>query len=102
MAHGEDAWWDALVTAVATVGRVTDRHPHGLVVEVDRDDGPPQVVELDITPEEWEEMNAISWGVVAVAAEHVRQLVLSQPRAHRYLSYADYRLEPSDTDWVSG
>lgn len=102
MSPNEDAWWDALVDALATVGRVTPREPHGLVVEIEREGEPPQTVELDITPQEWEDMNAMSWGIVTVAAEHVRQLVLRQPREYRYLSYANYRLDPAHTDWVRG
>jgi ribosomal protein L16 Arg81 hydroxylase len=94
----KDEWWNVLIDALSTVGHVEDRVPRGLVVTVDRADG-RQVVEIDITPKEWEEFNAMSWGVISVAADHVREQVAALPRSFRVLTYVNYKLEPSNSDW---
>ncbi|MGF9761129.1 hypothetical protein AAII07_38670 [Microvirga sp. 0TCS3.31] len=99
MERGVDAWWDHLVDVLATIGEVTDRDPRGLTVVLVREDGSTQVVEIDITPREWDDMTSIGGWHMASGAQHVRQLVLDQPRAFRHLSYGHYVLTPANTDW---
>jgi|SRR6478736_4486782 len=99
MERGVDTWWDHLMNVLATVGDVSQRNPHGLTVVRSSEDGSTQVVEIDMTPREWDEMTSIGGWHMESGARHVRQLVLDQPRALRYLSYGDYRLTPADTDW---
>lgn len=99
MERGTDAWWDHLVDVLATIGAVSERRPRGLTVVLDRDGGGPQVVEIDMTRREWDDLIAIGGWQPESAAAHVRQLVLDQPRECRYLGYADYVLTPTTTDW---
>lgn len=99
MERGVDTWWDHLVDVLATLGEVTDRDPRGLTVMLERDDGSTQVVEIDMTPGEWDDMTCIGGWHRDSGAQHVRQLVLDQPREYRYLAYGHYRLAPAITDW---
>ena len=43
------------------------------------------VVEIVITQDEWDDLVSTMWGDVEAAAEHVRDLMLNQPRDQRYL-----------------
>ena len=52
-----------------------------------------------MTPREWEDMTGIGGWHMESGAQHVRQLVLDQPRAFRYLTYGDYVLTAATTDW---
>jgi hypothetical protein len=102
MERGIDTWWDHLVDTLATIGDVTDRDPRGLTVVLDREDGSTQIVEIDMTPSEWDDMCSIGGWHMDSGAEHVRQVVLDQPRDSPYLVYALYMLTPRDTDWERG
>lgn len=102
MERGIDTWWDHLVEVLATVGDVTARDPRGLTVVLDREDGHPQVVEVDMTPGEWDAMCGVGGWHMDSGAQHVRQLVLDQPRDCRFLVYAEYVLTPRDTCWERG
>ena len=99
MERGADTWWDHLVEVLATIGDVTDRDPRGLTVVLCRDDGSTQVVEIDMTPSEWDDMTGIGGWHMDAGAQHVRQLVLNQPRALRYLTVGNDVLTPATTDW---
>ncbi|WP_416955151.1 hypothetical protein ACNKF0_01325 [Nocardioides sp. T5] len=99
MERGVDPRWDHLVDILSTIGEVTDRVPRGLTVVLSRDDGSDQVVEVDMTPEEWDDMCSIGGWHMESGAAHVRQLVVDQPRACRYLTYANYVLRPAESDW---
>lgn len=94
--------WDHLVDVLATIGEVAERYPRGLTVAVNRDDGSTQVVDIDMTPGEWEDMCSIGGWHVDAGAQHVRHLVLNQPPAPRYLTYAHYMLTPTVEDWERG
>ena len=102
MERGIDTWWDHLVSVLRTIGDVTDRDPRGLTVVLDRGDGETQVVEVDMTPSEWDDMCGVGGWHMDSGAQHVKQLVLAQPRGSRYLVYAHYVLAPRDTDWERG
>lgn len=91
-----DPWWTQLVDVLATVGVVEERDPHGLVVSLRRTGGTSPVVAVVMTPAEWEDLVAISWGSVELAAQHVRELVLAQPPDQGFLVYSCYVLEPCD------
>jgi len=99
MERGVDTGWVHLEGVLATIGDVTGRHPLGLTVILRGDDGSTQVVEIDMTPDEWDDMTGIGGWHLDAAAQHVRQLVLNQPRAFRYLSYGNYVLTPATIDW---
>ena len=99
METGVDTGWGHLCDVLATVGDVTDRDPRGLTVVLGRDDGSTQVVEIDMTPGEWDDMTGIGGWHMDAGAQHVRQLVLNQPRTVRYLTYGHYALTPATTDW---
>jgi hypothetical protein len=96
--RGVDTWWDHLVDVLATIGEVTDRDPRGLTVSLEREDGCTQVVEIDMTPGEWDDMTSIGGWHRDAGAQHVRQLVLDQPREYRYLTYGHNVLTPAITD----
>lgn len=104
MERGVDTWWDHLVDVLATIGEVTDRDPRGLTVVLNREEGSTQVVEIDMTPGEWEDMTGIGGWHMDSGAQHVRQLVLDQPRSLGYLTYVDYMLIPATIarhgDWT--
>ena len=97
MEPGVDTWWEHLVDVLATLGDVSGRAPSGLTVVVDRGDGGTQVVELVMTPSEWDDMCSIGGWHMDAGAQHVRQCVLDQPRDKRYLVYQLYDLVPCDT-----
>lgn len=94
MERGVDTWWDHLVDVPATIGEVTDRDPRGLTV-LAKEDGSTQVVEIDMTPGEWDDTCSIGGWHMDSGAQHVRQLVLEQSRAFGYLTYVDYMLTPA-------
>lgn len=96
MERGVDTWWDHLVDVLATIGEVTDRDPDGLTVVLKRKDGSTQVVEVAMTPSEWDDMCSIGGWHMDAGAQHVRQLVLDQSRDKRYLVYDLYNLVPCD------
>ncbi|WP_457192431.1 hypothetical protein [Nocardioides sp. P5_E3] len=96
MERGIDTWWDHLLDVLGTVGEVSDRDPHGLTVVLSRGDGPPQVVEIVMTPHEWSGFTGIGGWSMSAGAQHVRQQVLDQPRDTRYLVYGLYNLRPCD------
>lgn len=52
-----------------------------------------------MTPGEWDDMTCIGGWHMDAGAQHVRQLVLDQPREYRYLAYGHYMLAPAITDW---
>lgn len=91
-----DPWWTALVETLGSSGVVKERDPHGLVVDAHKADRTSTVVEIVMTPDEWDDLVSIMWGSVELAAEHVRELVLAQPSDQRYLVYNLYRLVPCD------
>ena len=97
MERGVDTWWDRLLDVLSTVGDVSDRVPYGLTVMLSREVGSPQVVEMVMTPREWNDMTGIGGWSMAAGAQHVRQLVLDQPRDKRYLVYGLYMLWPCDS-----
>lgn len=97
--RGSDPWWDHLVDVLATVGEVTERKPRGVTVVLTREDGSTQVVDVDMSPGEWDDMCSIHGWHLDAAAQRVRALVLEQPRALRVLTYAHYALTPASTDW---
>jgi len=97
MDAGVDSWWNALVSVLNSSAVVTERQPCGLVVSADRDDGPAMVVEVVMTEDEWDDLVSIHWAHVEPAAQHVRDLVIGQPRNQRYLVYSQYELVPSAT-----
>ena len=89
------SWWSALVDVLGSLGDVSGREPVGLVVSTRRGDVTRRRIEIVMTEDEWDSMVSIMWGEVEEAAQHVRQLVLQQPRDKRYLVYSQYMLEPS-------
>ena len=89
-----DPWWIVLVNVLGSVGMVEERDPYGLTVSAQTADGTSTVVEIVMTPEEWDDVVSISWGVVASAAHHVRGQILNQPPDQRYLVYDCYQLLP--------
>jgi hypothetical protein len=91
-----DPWWTVLVDVLSAVALVKERDPHGLVVSAQRADGTPVVVEIVMSPQEWNDLVSIPWGVVETAARHVRDLVLDQPQNQRYLVYDCHMLCPCD------
>jgi hypothetical protein len=95
MPQGIDTWWEHLVDALATVGDVTERDPHGLMVLLGRNDI-SMALEIVMTHDEWDDLVSIMWGDVEPAAQHVRELVLNQPRDQHYLVYSQYNLLPGD------
>ncbi|GAA5123118.1 hypothetical protein GCM10023339_42480 [Alloalcanivorax gelatiniphagus] len=99
MARGVDAIWDHLVDVLATIGEVSERRPRGLTVVLTREDGSTQVVDVDMTPREWDDLASIGGWHVNAGAQRVRQLVEDQPVACRYLTFSDYTLVPATTDW---
>lgn len=92
-----DPWWGRLVSSLASLGEVSQRDPHGLVVAADLGDEITIELEIIMTADEWDDLVSISWGDIDSAAQHVRQLVLGQPRDQRYLVYSYYMLVPSKT-----
>ena len=92
-----DPWWEVLLSVLSSCGEVGELEPHGLVVTVDRNDGTTTVVEIVMTPEEWDDLVSISWGACEPAARHVYQLVMDQPRDSRYLVYSQYQMVQSHT-----
>lgn len=87
--------WSVLVDVLGSLGDVAGREPVGLVVSTRRGDVTRRRIEIVMTEDEWDDMVSIMWGEVEGAAQHVRQLVLQQPRDKRYLVYSQYMLEPS-------
>lgn len=55
------------------------------------------VVEIVMTQDEWDDLVSTMWGDVEAAAEHVRDLVLNQPRDQRYLVYSQCNVMPGDS-----
>ena len=96
MRFEDDLWWTELVDALGSIAQVEDREPNGLVVTA-QSPGTPRVVEIVMTPDEWDDLVGMMWGAPEAAAQHVRQLVLDQPRDQRYLVYSLYQLEPCGT-----
>jgi hypothetical protein len=96
MERGIDTWWDHLLDVLGTVGEVSDRDPDGLTVVLSRRDGLTQVVEIVMTPREWNDMTGIGGWSMSAGAKHVRQQVLDQPRDKRFLVYGLYLLTPCD------
>lgn len=92
-----DTWWNHLLDVLGTIGDVTDRDPRGLTVVLGPGDGSTQVVEMVMTPDEWDDMTGIGGWSMAAGAQHVRQCVLDQPRDKRYLVYSLYNLVPCDS-----
>lgn len=92
-----DLWWTELVDVLGSLGMVEERAPYGLVVTTQHGDGSSTVVEIVMTPEEWDELVSIPWGELEAAAQHVRELVWIQPPGQRYLVYDTYDLSPCDT-----
>ena len=90
--RGVDTWWDHLVDVLATVGTVTERDPDGLSVVLATGDGSTRVVEVVMTPDEWDDMCSIGGWNRDSGAQHVRRLVLEQPPDKPYLVYNLYRL----------
>lgn len=97
MERGVDTWWDHLLDVLSKVGEVSDRDPHGLTIVLRREGPPTQVVEIVMTPREWNDMTGIGGWSMSAGAEHVRQLVLDQPSDKRYLVYGLYMLRPCET-----
>ena len=95
-------WWDHLIDVLATIGEVTERDPRGLTVVLTRGDGSAQIVDVDMSPSEWDDMCCIHGWHLEAGAQSVRDLVLDQPRAFRFLTYAHYSLTPARTDWERG
>ena len=99
--HGfRDDAWDELVTGLASFAEVSPREPHGLVVSRPRKDASRAVVEIVMTPDEWDDLVSISWGRLDSAVQHVRQFVLDQHKDLRYLVYEQYRLVRSRTSSI--
>lgn len=96
MERGVDTWWDHLVDVLATVGSVTERAPDGLSVVLTTGDGSTRVVEVVMTPDEWDDMCSVGGWHRDSGAQHVRRLVLEQPPGKPYLVYNLYRLVPLD------
>ena len=97
MRFDDDPLWRELVGALGSIGQVEDREPSGLVVTARYVGSTPTVVEVVMTPDEWDDLVSIPWGqAVEAAAQHVRQLVLDQPREQRFLVYGQYELVPCD------
>lgn len=96
MERGIDTWWNHLVDVLATIGEVTERDAGGLTVVLDGRHGSTHVVEIAMTPSEWDDMCSVGGWYMDSGAQHVRQLVLDQPRDKRYLVYNQYRLVPWD------
>ena len=88
------SWWSVLVDVLGSLGDVAGSEPVGLVVSTRRGDVTRRRIEVVMTEDEWDDMVSIMWGEVEGAAQHVRQLVLQQPRDKRYLVYSQYMLEP--------
>lgn len=97
MGRSDASGWNALVSMLSSFATVTQRDPHGLVVQARRSDGSHLYVEIVMTPEEWTELVHIPIGDLDSALEFVRDHVLEQPRDQRYLVYTTYDLEPQDT-----
>lgn len=97
MERGVDTWWDHLLVVLATIGEVSDRDPRGLTVVLGRGDGSNQVVEIVMTPPEWDDTTGIGGWHMDAGAQHVRQLVLDQPRDKGYLVYSLYNLVPCES-----
>jgi hypothetical protein len=93
-----DPWWTVLVATLGSLGSVEERDPYGVVVDAGEPGGTSTVVEIVMTPEDWDDLVSIMWGTgsVELAAQHVRELVREQPQGKRYLVYDCYRLVPSD------
>lgn len=91
-----DEWWALLVSVLESVASVSAREPEGLVVSDERGDGTRAVVEIVMSPEEWDDLVSMMWGSVRAAAEHVRDQVLSQPTDKRFLVYHLYNLVACD------
>jgi hypothetical protein len=90
-------WWNFLVDVLGSLGVVQERNPYGLVVSAQKPDGTSAVVEIVMTPDQWDDLVSIPWGAVDLAADHVRGLVLNQPPDQPYLVYDGcYELLPSD------
>jgi hypothetical protein len=68
-----------------------------LVVTLDREDGSTQVVEVCLSPADWDDMTSIIGWHRESGALHVRDLVLKQPREYRLLIYRDYMLMPESS-----
>ena len=97
MERGANTWWDHLVDVLATLGEVTDRDPGGLTVALDGEGGSTRVVEIVMTPGEWDDMCGIGGWEMDVGAQHVRQQVKHLPPGKRYLVYSLYNLVPWDS-----
>ncbi|GAB2863575.1 hypothetical protein [Nocardioides pacificus] len=96
-----DLWWTELVDVLGSLGMVEERVPCGLVVTTQQADGSSTVVEIVMTPEEWDELVSISWVELEAATQHVREIVGIQPPGQRYLVYDTYDLSPCDTPVVT-
>ena len=92
-----DSSWAVLVGVLKSFALVSDRQPVGLIVSAERNDGTRVVVEIVMTPDEWDDLVSITFGVLATAAQYVRELVLEQPSTKRYLVYSMYNLVPLDS-----
>ncbi|TYL45481.1 hypothetical protein FXB39_17720 [Nocardioides sp. BGMRC 2183] len=91
-----DPWWDDLTAALASMGQVTDREPVGLVVATAQARAAMLEVEIVMTPEEWDDLVDIGWGVIEGAVEYVCNLVRERTPQERFLVYSQYQLVPHD------
>jgi hypothetical protein len=97
MERGADPWWDHLVDVLATIGEVSDRDPHGLTVTLAGDEVSTRMVEVVMTPAEYDDLTGIGGWEMDAAAQSVRQQVLDQPSEQQYLVYSLYNLVPCES-----
>ena len=92
-----DRLWERLLDYLDGWSTATEVEPGRVEVAMENSNAPYRVVEILMTPHEWDDMVTIPWGDFDSAAQEVQKAVLRLPSQERFLIYRDYELVPSAT-----
>jgi hypothetical protein len=89
--------WERLLEFLNSWSSAAEVSPGRIEVTLEQPDGTPRLVEIVMTPDEWDDMAAVAWGDFDDAVQKVRKTVLGLGSRERFLVYRDYDLHPSAT-----
>lgn len=84
--------WERLFQFLDGWSTAAEVEPGRIEVTVEHPDGSTRVVEILMTPDEWDDMVTVPWGDFDSAAREVRKTVLGLRDHERFLVYAQYEL----------
>ena len=90
--------WQRLLQELNSWARATEAGPGRVRVFFTDAAGAARVVDIVMTPEQWEDMAGGVWGSFEGAARELRQAVLSASDNDRFLVFDTYELRPSPTE----